>query len=349
MLDSNVIARVIHPGEDMQNAPLIDDVRLIDHDDMPTFVFITSQYERLTEYFKLFSLSIIPVDVPIFRQLPLPENVDLPEDASLRLEFALDDVNPNNLLWVIHINADKRTKFHQLNHQNRRIAVVVKDAQGKQKPMRRIQEPYLLDWGGLVGLSMYMRVTIARSGREWGPANAQEILKGMQDSINHNGGYVSSMHGQMGLIYRTLGDFKQAEQCYIDEILGARRQDGTFNTLAVPAFAGLGVLYKRTQQLKKAADAFNVGLSIHPNHFESLVSIAGVLEDQKLAFRHLARAFCLRPQDPIWNQIVQSLAAVHQQPPQNLFNYIQSLSNEIDLAHKPTFDRAAFNRLGFIH
>jgi tetratricopeptide (TPR) repeat protein len=326
-----------------QPPPLIDNVTLTSEAGLPTFTFITSspQFPRL---YQLFPMGILTVDVPTLRQLPLPPFVQMPEDASLRIEFSLDDISSGELIWDIHLPAALRWELARVNQQSRTIQIILKNATGTVLALDVIK-PYILDWSGMVGLVMYIRNALTQGGRQWDKTNAYDILRGMQETVSKYGGYVTDLHSQMGLIYRTFGEFDKAHDCYVAEIKGAKKTDGSFTSSAMRAFSNLGVLYKKQLQIDKAIAAFRVALSMNPNYFEAHYSVAGCLEDTKLMIEHLACAFRLQPNHPLWNQIIYNMATGHGQPPQHLFDQIQIAAQDVDLDKKLAFDTKAFHSL----
>jgi tetratricopeptide (TPR) repeat protein len=150
----------------------------------------------------------------------------------------------------------------------------------------------------------------------------------------------------MGLICRSFNDFDKAIECYLEEIKGATRADGSFGKQATIAFNNLGVVYKKQLQIDKAIDAFKVAISMNPNYFEAYTSIAGCFfEDMNLNIKYFARAFRIRPDEQLWNHIVHSYSQAYRISPQTYFDKIQEESQKVDISQKVAFDLDAFMRL----
>ncbi|MEQ8677172.1 MAG: tetratricopeptide repeat protein [Aggregatilineales bacterium] len=233
---------------------LIESVRLVDTEGVPSFIFTTQRAETLENLFRLFPLSIATLDVDTWRQMPLPPEIIIPEDASLRIEFSLDDVQSGQLLWEMYISGEIRWSMSARNLKSKTLNIRIQDkSSGKISQIPGNQSPYILGWSGTGGLVYAIRST-HRPGRGWEKNNAYQIIAGIEEQIKKSGGFVTTLHAHMGLIYRELGEFDKAKKCYVQEIRGARREDGFFTTSAMHGFNNLAVIYKKEQNFDKASN-----------------------------------------------------------------------------------------------
>lgn len=327
---------------------LIDSVNLIEINGIPSFIFVTKQTERLKSLFSLFPLNIISIDVPTWRKMPLPPDLIIPADASLRIEFSFEDTQPSELLWDFYIPAETRWNLKALNSKCKSMNIGIQDKTSKKIiPIPGREQPYIFDWSGLTGIVYYVRRTKDLSGKEWDKSNAYNIIEGMHEEITKCGGYITDMHTHMGLIYRRFGDFDKAKECYMQEIMGARRKDNMFARSAAHGFNNLAVIYKKENQYEKALVNFRFALAIHPNYFEALISMAGVLPNLKQSLAVLGRAYRIRSEDAIWNTIIQNLAEASGRSRQDIYDDIYSIARTTDLA-TPLFNKDILKQIKFV-
>lgn len=315
----------------MQNE-LIESVSLEEVKGIPSFIFTTQQVDKLKELFELFPLTILTVDVPMLRSLPTPEQMTIPDNASLRIEFSLDDIHPGDVLWDMYIDVETRQRMTQLNLRSKRINIGIREKYTEKLiavPGR--QYPYIVDWTGIGGLTLMLCLTHDQQGRELPKNLAQTFIKTMnEDSIDRYGGYVTALHAQMGLLYRRLGDFKKAKQCYMQEVKGAQRSDGSFTMSAMLGFNNMAVIHKKLGEHQPAILNFKLALALHPNYFQALVSIAGFFEPQQ-SMSFLARAYRIQSGSPIWDSIFFNLANAYKVDAQQFANQVYENALKIDL------------------
>jgi len=311
---------------------LIESVELVEVKRVPSFIFTTHSPERLQRLFRLFPLTILTLDVATWSQMPLPPNVVIPDDAALRIEFSLDDVQSGQLLWEMYISGKQRAKMANFNLQSKTLNIGIRNlTSGKIIPVPGKQVPYVLDWSGTGGLVYTIRNTNQLYGRGWEKKKAYQIIVGIEEQIDKHGGYVTALHAHMGLVYRDLGEFGKAKRCYLQEIRGAQRSDGTFGQSAMLGFNNLAVIYKKEQAFKEALQNFRFALALHPNYFQALVSVAGLITDINESIVYLGRAFHIQSENPIWNTIITNMASAYEQPPQAIYDRIYAAAEQANL------------------
>lgn len=325
---------------------LIDSVHLGDINGIPSFLFVTRHTDQLKRLFTLFPVSILTMDVPTMRGMPLSPDIVLPDDASLRIEFSLDDVQPDDLLWEMYIPAEKRWQMLALNLKSRSLNIGIRDsASGKVLPIPGRQTPHIMDWSGVSGLVRAIQAANTRQGGSgWRKENAHNIIEGMEDVINRYGGYVTGLHANMGLVYRELGELDKAKPCYMREIRGAQRKDGSFARSAMLGFNNLAVVYKKEGAFDKSVQCFQLALALNPNYFEALISIAGLIPDIKQSTAYLGRAYRLQPESPIWGLLLHNMAEAHQLTPERVYDLVYEQAEEASL-ETALFDKAILKQI----
>lgn len=327
---------------------LIEAVNLVDIKGVPSFIFTTNQLDRLKNLLSLFPLTLLTMDVHTFSKMPLSPDIVIPDDASLRIEFSLDDVQSGQLLWDMYIPADHHIQMANLNLQTKTLNIGIRDlASGKNFPIPGKQNPYILDWSGTGGLIFAIRMSQNQYERGWDHDNALDIIKGAQDEIGRLGGYVTGLHAHLGLVYREIGEFEKAKQCYMQEIRGARRQDGTFAQSAMLGFNNLAVIYKKEQAFQKAIHNFRFALALNPNYFQALISVSGLINDLNESLVYLGRAYRLQSENPIWNTILQNISTAYELSAQEVYDKIYAEAEKADL-EKPLVNKAILKRIRFI-
>lgn len=327
---------------------LIESVNLVDVKGIPSFIFATRELEALKSLFIRFPITILTIDVGTFRQMPLSPEIVIPDDASLRIEFSLDDIHAGQLLWDMYIDGEKRGQMANLNLKTKSITLGIRDlSTGQIHFIPGNQTPYILDWSGSVGLIQSLRNVYLQSGRGWEKNNAYQIISEVLEEIKRLGGYVTTLHASIGLIYRDLGEFDKATPLYTEEIKGAHRPDGTFATSAMLGFNNLAVIYKKEGAFDKALLNFQFALALNPNYFEALVSIAGLIPDMNQALVYLGRAFRVQSRHPIWNTMLHNMASAYEEDPQRLYDLIFAEAEKADLG-APLVDKEILKRIKFI-
>lgn len=316
----------------------ISSAKLMEIKGIPSIIFESNEADRLKELLTLFPLTILTVDVPLWSEMNLPPEIVIPPDASLRIEFSLDDIRPGILLYDMYIPADLRWQMMALNKKTRSLNIGIRDLQsGKVMAVPGRETPYILDWSGSGGLTYYLRSTLAQYGREWKKDNAYQVIAGLKSTMQEYGGYVTDLNSHIGLIYRAFAEFDKAKPHYVEEVKGARRKDGSFAMSASRGFNNLAVINKKEGDFQKALVSFRFALTLNPNYFEALTSIAGLIPDFDQASQFLGRAYRVRSEDPIWNTILHNFATAFEKTPEDVYDIIYAQAENADL-EKPLYN-----------
>jgi len=229
------------------------------------------------------------------------------------------------------IPAPKRQEWMLLNAQEMRFTVVLEAERSGQGQTRQElvgrYEQYLLDWMGIEGAATYIR-------SYWDnpqPEHLLWLLDVLEQRI-HNYGLATGLLTQSGFLYRLLGDFSRASDCYLREIQAGLRPDGQAGWGTLTALCNLGTVYKKQQDWERARLCYSLALTLNPNYFEPLVSLPGILEDLGQQMLCLSRAYRIRPDEPFFKSVTAMLCAKHPQTAEEILRLIKATSAFVDLA-----------------
>ncbi len=310
----------------------------------PAFVLHTRYFDQAQTIFRLFPVGLRPVNIWAVRQY-VATDAELPDDGVVYIEFLLDDLNPGMLLNTVVINETFQHTLGQANYDTKKLTVMISDTAQRVAPVPGTFTPYFLDWSGMVGIATYMRKAGTRNGQQPSQEQIKNIIHILDTSLQEHGP-ATGKYCELGYLYRLLNDWQQAIQYYTAEINLNRGSDGLPMIGGLHAFNHMGMVYQKARQFDVARDCYRIALALNPNYFDCLISLAGITEDSDEAMRYVARAHRIRPNDPIWPEMLHNLAQASGRPEADLRQMIIQLSRQVDLATRNPVDRALLRRLG---
>jgi tetratricopeptide (TPR) repeat protein len=307
----------------------------------PGFVIHTQYLEKASEILQLYHLSPLPLSIPMMQSLPLPPGYKIPTGGDLVIDWSLDDPNPDAIIGNVVIPQNLQDQLAQANFDTKSIMIILEEKKGAFGKIRTeavpgVYESYFLDWIGALGISVYIR-------RGWQNVSSNKVA-GLLNAIRmrlEDNGPATGLFTEMGYLYRLNEDWELAAQCYRREIKFGLKPDGWPGVGTIKALGNLGIVFKRFQDYSQAQDCLIVALTLNPNFFEGLISIAGILENPEAAIKCLSRAYLIRPNDPRLPQAFESAAMALGQPTEKIQKAIKHFSSQIDLSQsvaelKPT-------------
>lgn len=323
-------------GESHTNAELFEKIRVqpLTERGSPQLAFVvqTRRFDAAAYLLRIFRLSLLPVNIPLLRGLPLAPDVRLPEGGDLMIEWSLADPDPVHVIDSTLIPYNLHDHLEHINTETGGFVVVLEEKQGRFGKTRSAAipgryEPYVIDWGGALGYFTYIRAAWRAISQE----GVDLLLRGVRDRLA-NKEFATGLFTEMGYLHKLNGDWDLAAHCYLQEIRRGLNSDGRPGLGAMQAFCNLGVVYKQLGDLTRARDCFTLALFLNPNYFEPLLSVGGVLTDLDLQLMCLSRAYCIRPQDPMIGKAIQNLCGDRTMAFDEVARWVQEMGSEMDLA-----------------
>ena len=299
----------------------------------PVFVLSTKRFDEAAELLQLFHLSLLPVNIPTMHSLPLPPGYKIPTGGRLMVEFSLDDPDPHHVIDSLVVPDHLHDHLAKANRESRKITIVLQEkkrnffSKARTEVVSVIYEPYLLDWEGVVGLVTYIR----NSWRNVSKDRLSSLLDALQIRLEEYG-QATNVYTEMGFLHRLDENWEESVRCYTQEIKFGLTAEGQPGIGSMRAFSNLGVVYKKLQEFQKARDCFAIALSLNPNYFESLVSLAGIIEDPQIAFSCVSRAYRVRRNDPLFPTLFANMASAFSRSPDQIADMVKEASTKMDLS-----------------
>ncbi len=313
----------------------------------PVLVLHTKQFEDASDLLRIFPVSILTVNRQSLKKLPVKTQLDTAGDEILALELSLDDPYPSNIIDRIVIPNDLLKRLQKWNAQHKWINFELQEEKRLGKPrtaaLPPIYKPYLVDWRGTQGLIFYLRLA---QGNRPNPG----LLHSLELHVEKYGP-ATGLYYEMGYLNRLAENWDKAIDCYRKEIRFGLKSDGLPGIGGVRALNNMGVVYKKLGDLKLARHCLVLALSINPNYFEALVTLAGLMEQEHVAMSCLARAFAINSAYAGHPQLFRGAADFWQRDAQLITQYIQHEASQMDLSHPsiqvvPQSIPAIMNQLG---
>lgn len=278
----------------------------------PVFTFYTKHFDETYELLRMFPVTIIPVGLSLLRtamehkNMQLPPHYQMHNECDLAIEFSLDDFDPYHIFYNVPVPRKVHQQLAKADYVAKDFSIVLQSKSGQlfgksQKAViERSYHPYIIDWIGTLGFVFNLR----RS------ANSEQYIKGLiKILLTHlaEHGYATGIFGEMGYLHRLIEDWHMAIQCYRTEIKANLTSNGILGFGAVRVLSNLGVVHKKLGNIEQAQDYFTLALSLNPNYFESLVSLAGIIDDPWTILSCLARAYRIRPGFPIFPELFDNI------------------------------------------
>ncbi len=309
-------------------------VRKVVERGLPELVFVvhTQHFDAAAYLLHVFRMTLLPVNIPLLRQLPHVPGTEFPEGGYLMIEWSFADLDPGHVLDKTVIPQGLQDQLAEANSRSKGFTVILEEKSGRFGRIRSDTipgtfEPYLIDWDGALGYVTYVRW----AWRTVSKARVDLLLQAIQGRLASKGP-ATGLYTEMGYLYRLNEEWGKAIDCYLREIRFGLTQDGRPGVGTMQAFCNLGVIYKKTGEPARARDCFAVALHLNPNYFEPLISIAGVLDDLMMQLMCLSRAQRIRPDDPVIPVSIHNLCGVRLNAIEEVGRWVKDMSSEIDLS-----------------
>ena len=297
----------------------------------PIFVIHTKYLDKTSELLRIFHLSPWPLSIPMMHKLPLPDGYKIPSGGDLVIDWSLDDPRPDSIINNVVIPRKLHNELAQANFESKAFTVILEEEQGlfgktRTELIPGVYESYLLDWTGVLGHILYAR----RGWRDVSKDRVENLLNALIMRLEQHGP-ATGLYTEMGYLYRLNENWDLATIFYLEEIKFGLKPNGWPSIGSTKAFGNLGVLFKKFQDNTRALDCFTIALTLNPNFFEGLISITGLIEDEKVGFKCLSRAYRIRPNDPRLPSAFESAAIALGQPMGDVYRVVQKLSSQMDI------------------
>jgi len=302
----------------------------------PVFVLQAAPYDEWFDTVRKFTVTLLPVHLAAMRRLSLAPGTRLPSQGDIMIELAFEDRAPDSSAADVVLTHDQAQVLAQANKASRTITLMLEGKTGLFGKVQTAFLPgtwpaYVLDWDGILGYVFYVRSALQATQQNLDQASARPLLSALEERVEA-GGPATGLYTEMGYICRCLEDWTQAIHYYREEITLNQQTDGRLGIGAMKACQNLGVVYKKRGEYDRALACFHLALSLNPNYFEALVSIAGLLRDQDLFLACLSRAARVRPSDPHIGAAIQGAGGAFGVPAERLVGRIEALARQMDLA-----------------
>ncbi len=273
------------------------------------FILHTNKYDEAARALRIFPLSLLPINLPMMETLPHQPGVTVPVGGRISIDFCFEDPDPAHIIYNLVIPEEQHDRLEQANCASNSLAIVLE--QEKSGPFDKARsdlvcityQPYLLDWEGILGIAFYVRNAWKTISRK----KVTGLISALQERLNEHGP-ATGLYTELGYLYRLIENWDEAARCYFQEIKFGLDDNNLPGIGCVKALNNLGIVHKKVDNPDLAQACFKLALWLNPNYFETLVSLAGLL-DSDLALNCVSRAYRVRPHDKVFPEVISNLAA----------------------------------------
>lgn len=297
---------------------------------IPVFLLQTDNFDLTLEHMGPFPVSPMPVNLNLMRSLPFSTDTNFPENRSLRIELAFEDPFPQNA-FEIDLAEEEVFQLETANNNSQKVRFILEGKNGKfgQKKSKELHtlHPWILDWSGVLGIHFHVRLAASISSNE----TLENLIQSLHQHLEEHG-YATGIHTELGILYRMLGDYDRAKESCIHEIRRMTLNNGTPGNGVYIAVNNLAVIYKIQNEFSRANQLYRLALHYNPNHVESLLGIAGTLENMDLSLTCLARAYRIRPEEPALLTVLETINKISSRSVADLTAQVYELARLQDLS-----------------
>jgi len=281
-------------------------------------------------------------------------DLEMPQGGQIYVEWSLHDLMPDKLLASAAIPDDQHDLLEYANRETRSLSIYLegKDGSGPFSKRKRVSlpglfSPYVLDWCGIVGVVRLLRRRYVQANGGVSAQQARHLITLLETPIK-DGLPATGLYREMGLIYRLIKDFDQAQYWLKQEITFNTDAGGMPTIHTSPAFRQIGLIYRELGEYDLARDAFSAALAVDPNSYETLTAMAGILDDPTDAMRYLGRAYRIRKQDSSWARVIDAAASKHDRTVEQVEQAAAIIATQVDLSSRYKWDQSVLHRLGIV-